>query len=89
MGGNVKAGQSANDNAAALSVAVRLLEMQQQLEAWDRLYNQEIGTLQKELSQLKADFVRQQKAQAQVDKPKRRRAPRKPLDTTDTAPGDV
>jgi hypothetical protein len=87
MGGNVKSDQSADDNAAALSVAVRLLEMQQRLEAWDRLYNQEVGTLQKELAQVRADFVHLQ--QAQGDRPKRRRAPRKARDTTDTTPGDV
>lgn len=85
----MKAEKSADDTTAASSIAFRLLEMQQRLEAWDRLYNQEVGTLQRELAQLKADFVRLQQAQMQGDKPKRQRPSRKTRDTTDTTPGDV
>ena len=89
MAGNVKPDKSADDTTAASGIAFRLLEMQQRLEAWDRLYNQEIGTLQRELAQLKANFVRLQQAQAQGDKPRRQRAPRKARNTTDITQGDV
>jgi len=68
---------SADDTSVTSSIAFRLLEMQQRLEAWDRLYNQEVTTLQKELAQLKANYVRQQQAQAQAEKPRPRRTSRK------------
>lgn len=38
-------------------IAIRLLEFQQRLDAWDRLYNEEIVGMRRELSQVKADFV--------------------------------
>jgi|GEM_PF-6403384 hypothetical protein len=55
---------------ASDDMAFRLLELQQKLEAWDRLYNEEIVGLRKELSQLKADFVRQRQT---LEKSKRQR----------------
>jgi hypothetical protein len=39
-------------------IAIGLLGLQQRLEALDRLYNEEIGNLSRELAQLKADYVR-------------------------------
>lgn len=39
-------------------IAIGLLKLQQRLEALDRLYNEEIGNLSRELAQLKADYVR-------------------------------
>jgi hypothetical protein len=85
MTGKAKTETSDDDTTATSSIAFRLLEMQQRLEAWDRLYNQEVVTLQRELAQLKANFVRQQ-VQAQAEKPRRRRASRKPHETP---PSDV
>jgi hypothetical protein len=80
MTGKEKTETSDDDTAVMSSIAFRLLEMQQRLEAWDRLYNEEIVTLQRELAQLKANFVRlqqMQQAQAGADRPRRRRTPRK------------
>jgi hypothetical protein len=81
MTGNAKTETSADDTTVTSSIAFRLLEMQQRLEAWDQLYNQEVVMLQRELAQLKANFVRLQQAQAQAYKPRRRRAPRKARET--------
>lgn len=39
-------------------IAIGLLKLQQRLDALDRLYNEEIGNLCRELTQLKADYVR-------------------------------
>jgi len=57
----------------SIGIAIRLLQLQQRLDAWDRLYNEEIVGLRKELSQLKADYVRQYQLQEQAAKPRRRR----------------
>jgi hypothetical protein len=81
MTGNAKTETSADDTTVTSSIAFRLLEMQQRLEAWDQLYNQEVVMLQRELAQLKANFVRLQQAQAQAYKPRRRRTPRKARET--------
>jgi hypothetical protein len=93
MAGHAKTQTNADDATGTSSIAFRLLEMQQRLEAWDRLYNQEVVVLQRELAQLKATFVRQQQAQqqaqqaqAEADKPRRRRTPRK---ARETPPGDT
>ena len=86
MTGKAKTETSAEDTTATSSIAFRLLEMQQRLEAWDRLYNQEVVALQSELAQLKANFVRlqqmqqMQQTQARADRP-RRRTPRKARET--------
>jgi hypothetical protein len=81
MAGHAKTQTNADDATGTSSIAFRLLEMQQRLEAWDRLYNQEVVTLQRELDQLKANFVRQQQAQAEAGKPRRQRTPRKSRET--------
>ncbi len=39
-------------------IAIGLLKLQQRFDALDRLYNEEIGSLSQELSQLKAEYVR-------------------------------
>jgi fructoselysine-6-P-deglycase FrlB-like protein len=86
MTGNAKTETSADDTTCTSSIAFRLLEMQQRLEAWDQLYNQEVVMLQRELAQLKATFARQQQAQAQAGKPRRGRTPRKARETTPSDP---
>ncbi len=43
-------------------IAIRLLELQQRLTAFDSLYNEEISGLSTELTRLKADFLRHYKA---------------------------
>lgn len=50
--------------------ALCLLQVQQRLDMWDRLYNEEIGALRRELSQLVAEYVRQR--QRQLTRPSRR-----------------
>lgn len=40
-------------------IALGLLRLQQRLDALDRLYNEEITNLARELAELKADYVRQ------------------------------
>lgn len=47
-------------------VAIGLLKLQQRLEALDRLYNEEMSNLSRELSQLKADYVRLYQKRAAV-----------------------
>ena len=88
MAGNVKPDKSADDTAAASSIAFRLLEMQQRLEAWDRLYNQEIGTLQNWLNSKPILFACS-RHRRKATSPRRQRAPRKARNTTDTTQGDV
>ncbi len=39
-------------------IAIGLLKLQQRFEALDRLYNEEIGKLSRDLAQMKADYVR-------------------------------
>jgi hypothetical protein len=78
-----QAGDPSTNVSASLDIAVRLLEFQQRMAAFDRLYNEEISGLAEGLSQLKADFVRQNRAQAQgttmATEPKRsRRGARRP-----------
>jgi hypothetical protein len=51
--------------SAPLDFAVRLLEFQQRMAAFDRLYNEEITKLTELLSQLIADFLHQHEPPAQ------------------------
>ena len=60
-----QAGDTSTNVSASLDIAVRLLEFQQRMAAFDRLYNEEISGLTEGLSQLKADFVQQNRAAAQ------------------------
>jgi hypothetical protein len=53
---------SAAANAAWAETAARLLELQQKLDAWDRLYNEELSEIRKELSRLTAHYVREYQA---------------------------
>lgn len=66
-GGHRPATQAAVDD----DIAFRLLQMQQKLEAWDRLYNEEIGSLRRDLAEMKADYVQRWQAQKQTEKPTR------------------
>lgn len=90
MSAKAKTETGANDSTETSSIAFRLLEMQQRLDAWDQLYNQEVVVLQRELAQLKASFVRQQQAQAQAEaevrKPRRGRTATK---SRETPPSDA
>lgn len=45
------------ETTALLGIAARLLEMQQRMAAFDRLYNQEIADLSRRLTELKDEFV--------------------------------
>lgn len=40
-------------------MAFRLLQIQQRLDAWDRLYNEEISELHRAIAEMKLDYVRQ------------------------------
>lgn len=46
--------------------AVRLLECQQRIAAFGTLYDEEVATLQAELTQLKTDFVRYYQAKREA-----------------------
>jgi hypothetical protein len=63
--------------SAPVEIAVRLLELQQRMAAFDRLYNEEISKLTEQLSELIAEFLRQYQPPAQgsalATKPKRSR----------------
>lgn len=43
--------------AADGELAVRLLELRQRLEAWDRLYNEEMGKLSAQLTRVTSDYL--------------------------------
>ena len=49
-------------DTAWAETASRLLEFQQKLDAWDRLYNEELSELRKEFSQLTAQYLREYQA---------------------------
>jgi hypothetical protein len=53
--------------------AYLLLELQQRLDAWDRLYNEEVRGLRKELSLLTASYMRECQARRQTVQPRQRR----------------
>ena len=44
--------------ATTSELATRLLELQQRVTAFNSLYDEEVATLEKELTRLKEDFVR-------------------------------
>lgn len=46
------------NNADSDIIAIGLLTLEQKLSALDRLYNEEVSTLCRELAQLKADYIR-------------------------------
>ena len=54
-------------------IAFRLLELQQKLDAWDRLFNVEVAELRKDLSHLTATYLRECQTQQQMVKPRRQR----------------
>ena len=51
--------------------ASRLLELQQKLDAWDRLYNEELSELRKEFSQLTAHYLQEYQATRRPGQPQR------------------
>ena len=53
--------------------ALRLLELQQKLDAWDRLYNEEVREFRKELSLLTATYMRDCQTKRQIAQSRRRR----------------
>jgi hypothetical protein len=53
--------------------ALRLLEFQQKLDAWDRLYNEEVRGLRNELSLLTASYIRESQTRRQTAQPRQRR----------------
>ncbi|HZC04823.1 MAG TPA: hypothetical protein VE338_04210 [Ktedonobacterales bacterium] len=48
-------------------VAIRLLYIQQRLDALERLYNEEVSSLRKDVSDMNIEFVRQAQAQGRLD----------------------
>jgi hypothetical protein len=50
----IRRSNAPTSDTAWAEIASRLLEFQQELEAWDRLYNEELCELRKEFSQLTA-----------------------------------
>jgi hypothetical protein len=57
-------------------IAIRLLRLQERLEALDRLYNEEIGNLFRELAKLEVEYVRLCQAGSAV--PRGRKTSRRP-----------
>jgi hypothetical protein len=53
--------------------AYLLLELQQRLDAWDRLCNEEVRGLRNELSLLTASYMRECQARRQTVQPRQRR----------------
>ncbi len=45
------------------NLATRLLYIQQRIEALDRLYNEEVSNLKKDVAEISVEFVRQAQAQ--------------------------
>ena len=71
---NILSGQTVRTTDTTLDdTALRLLELQQKLEAWDRLYNEEVRGLRKELSLLMASYMRECQTRRQMVQPKQRR----------------
>ena len=69
---------------AGAETASRLLELQQKLDAWDRLYNEELSELRKELSRLTAHYMREYQAKGPPGQPRRqRRTDHRPRWSTD------
>ena len=67
---------------AGAETASRLLELQQKLDAWDRLYNEELSELRKEISQLTAHYLREYQAKGPPGQPRRQwRTDRPPQST--------
>ena len=60
-------------DAAWAETASRLLELQQKLDAWDRLYNEEVKGFRKELSRLTATYMRECQTKRQLVQSRRRR----------------
>jgi hypothetical protein len=58
-------------------LAVRLLELRQRLEAWDRLYNEEMGKLSEQLTRVTSDYLhllqQRQAPRAEAAQPRRPR----------------
>lgn len=54
--------QNENEIESFEYIAFRLLQLQQRLDAWDRLYNEEIGGLQRDVAALNAAYVRLRQA---------------------------
>jgi hypothetical protein len=58
-------------DTAWAETASRLLELQQKLDAWDRLYNEERSELRKELLRLTAHSMRDYQATRPLGRPQR------------------
>lgn len=67
--GKPKKAQSVEISATSVSqdVAIRLLYIQQRLEALERLYNEEVSSLKRDVSDINSAFVRQAQAQGRLD----------------------
>lgn len=67
--GKQKKAPSVEISATSISqdVAIRLLYIQQRLEALERLYNEEVSNLKKDVSDINIEFVRQAQAQGRLE----------------------
>ena len=55
---NVVSAAPADPGPEPIAIAISLLALEQRFKALDRLYNEEIAALNRELAQLKAEYVR-------------------------------
>ena len=65
--------------ASANDVAVRLLYVQQRIEALERLYNEEVSDLRRDVSEMKLAVVREAQSQGRLST-----EARAPTDASDT-----
>src|SRR3954462_2184224 len=65
-------------DAAWAETASHLLELQQKLDAWDRLYNEELRELRKVLSRLTATYMRDYQAKPPPGQPRQQRRTGRP-----------
>lgn len=66
-------------------IAIRLLYVQQRIEALERLYNEEVSSLRQDVSDMKLAFVRQAQAQGRLEGEAAPLAPESPEDNDTSA----
>jgi len=66
-------------------IAIRLLYVQQRIEALERLYNEEVSSLRQDVSDMKLAFVRQAQAEGRLEGEAGPPAPEHPDDNDTSA----
>jgi hypothetical protein len=79
MGKQKKRSNMELSTASSTDVAVRLLYVQQRIEALERLYNEEVSDLRRDVSEMKLAVVREAQSQGRLSS-----ETRAPTDASDT-----